>query len=403
MKKIMSCFLVLCLFTSIFAHYQKANASEDTTIVWFSAYNNSGTYPYAHPGETVTFNFDYTGNQIVSNVSVSILRDNDIVFEKDYGQKNKIKEDFLLSKTGTYIANVVAKVGERIVSNKAEVNVLNNLPIINKQPTDITVSAGQTVTFTCLASNTNTYQWYSASSPSTKGNKIVSGTTNTLIIKNVVEKNNGMYYYCLVGGDNDKKITSNYARLFVSRNNIPSTKPTIKPIPSPTILSKVYLSGSYNNNIVSLKWDGYATVYRATSRQGKYKKLYYGKNNYKDKKIVAGKTYFYKIVQNAKSSNIIKVNARPIPIIYAFKTKKIRRKAKLLWKIGKKVGKSRVLIYIKTNKNYKKLATVSASKYPCFLNVPKQYHKVYVKIKSYNTVQGKKFYSKFSKPIKLNF
>ena len=59
-------------------------------------------------------------------------------------------------------------------------------------------------------------------------------------------------------------------------------------------------------------------------------------------------------------------------------------------------------IYIKTGKHFKKLGTVSASKYPCRLSIPKGY-KVWVKIKAYNVIAKKKYYSKYSKAVKLNF
>lgn len=81
---------------------------------------------------------------------------------------------------------------------------------------------------------------------------------------------------------------------------------------------KASVSGTTN---VKVKWSKVKnakryTIYRATSKKGKYKKVGTSKTtSFVNKNLARGKTYYYKVVANGKSSNSKKSNYSKIKIL----------------------------------------------------------------------------------------
>jgi hypothetical protein len=88
-------------------------------------------------------------------------------------------------------------------------------PIIKTQPDDVTVAAGGEASFTVVALNDPTYQWYYSETPDGAGDPITGATSATYTKLNVQETDEG-YYYCVAVND-DGQATSVYARLLTER------------------------------------------------------------------------------------------------------------------------------------------------------------------------------------------
>ena len=154
---------------------------------------------------------------------------------------------------------------------------------------------------------------------------------------------------------------------------------------------------SNDNNTIVIKWnktdsESTYTISRSKKKNGKYKVVKTTKDNvFKDKKLVYGKTYYYKI----KTSKITKtVSKKVIPnsvnnlIIDSVGKKNI----KLTWDKQKVSGYE---IYRSTDK--KKWAKVGKTSKISFNNNKLKTNKTYYyKVRSYVKVNGKKVYSKFS-------
>ncbi|MCO7121962.1 family 10 glycosylhydrolase [Ihubacter massiliensis] len=168
-------------------------------------------------------------------------------------------------------------------------------------------------------------------------------------------------------------------------------------------------SVSYNNyNALTVKWNkisgvsGYQ-IYRATSKNGKYKKIKTagsGTTSYKNSKLTAGKTYYYK-VRAYKGGTTYSfssvVSKKPKPKTPSISTKAGKRKITVSWK--KVSGASGYKVYRATKKSgkYKTVKTIKSSKTRKYTNKKlKKGKRYYYKVRAYKTVKGKRVYSSYS-------
>ena len=146
------------------------------------------------------------------------------------------------------------------------------------------------------------------------------------------------------------------------------------------------------------------TIYRAASKNGKYTKLATVKTtSYTNKKLTAGKTWYYKVKASGTlysekyttaDSNI--VSAKAVPAKPVIKLSAGKKKATVTW--NKISGAGGYEVYRATSKNgkYTKAATVKAGKTTytdAKLKAKKTY---YYKVRAYKTVKGKKVYTGYS-------
>lgn len=177
---------------------------------------------------------------------------------------------------------------------------------------------------------------------------------------------------------------------------------------------------------VSLSWkkisdvSGYA-IYRYDSKTQKYDKIKSVStqtSSYKDTKLKAGKTYYYKILPyrsitytqagnlaknvNGSYSNVAKVITKPAkPVISVKKSGK-----KLKVKIKKVTGASGYRVYIKKGKKgkYKLVKTYTGSKARTYKSKKMKKKKTYyVKVRAYKTLNSKKYFGSYSKKKKIKF
>lgn len=173
---------------------------------------------------------------------------------------------------------------------------------------------------------------------------------------------------------------------------------------------------SKSTSSVELKWSdakaaGYY-IYRATSKNGTYKKVdTVTTTSYTDKGLTKGKTYYYKIkaYTNAAGGVItsdysavksVQVTA-PAPATVSA-TKSSKGVATVKW--GKSTGANGYEVYMATSSSgkYTKVATITSVSTLSYkktgLTTGKTY---YFKVRSYITVNGKKIYSPFTKVVKV--
>ena len=162
---------------------------------------------------------------------------------------------------------------------------------------------------------------------------------------------------------------------------------------------------------IKLSWkdngaDSY-NIYRATSKNGTYKKIASTtKNTYTNKSLTKGKTYYYKVtaVIDGEESEFSKiVSSKPTsPIPSAVKaSSKASGEATITWK--KSTGAKGYEVYMATSKSgtYKRVDRVG-SKVLAFtedeLTEGKTY---YFKVRSYTIKNGTRIYSPFSSVVKI--
>ena len=172
------------------------------------------------------------------------------------------------------------------------------------------------------------------------------------------------------------------------------------------------LSTSKSGKNAKITWgkvDGSSkyTIYRATSKNGKYTKIGTSKtNSYTDKKVSVGKGYYYKVVANHSSSKYDSSKSSAV----AFRVPKVptklktTKKSKTSMKVSfKKVsGASGYEIQYATNKNFKKATKTTTSKTSCTIKELKSKKTYYVKVRAYKTVNGKKIYGSFTSSSRVS-
>jgi len=145
-------------------------------------------------------------------------------------------------------------------------------------------------------------------------------------------------------------------------------------------------------------------VYRSTKAKSGYRKIKtVTSSSYTDRKVTAGKTYYYKVqavassgAYNSADSAAVKASLLKVPSIKVKSAKKGR--VDISWK--KISGASGYEIYVSADKSkgYKKKAVVKKQKtVKTSVKGLKSKKKYYVKIRAYRTVDKKKVYGSYSK------
>ena len=159
-------------------------------------------------------------------------------------------------------------------------------------------------------------------------------------------------------------------------------------------------------NSITLTWEKTAGVkyeiYRSTKKKSGFKKIAtVSKNNYTDKKLKAGTTYYYKLrakktvrktSYNSSYSSVLTAITKPIKTKVTLNAEKNR--ITVSWK--KVTGAVKYEVYLATAKNgkYQKLATTSKTSY-----TKKKLKKgnYFIKVRSYMiNGSGEKYYSEYS-------
>lgn len=188
-----------------------------------------------------------------------------------------------------------------------------------------------------------------------------------------------------------------------------------------TKMSTSAISSAKSSSFVqaSLKWKQVAGVtgyciYRKTGTGGAYKllKSVNGSStvSYSDKTLLPNRTYYYKICTfltvNGKKyyssySKEVSVSTSMKAVSLSKVKVKDRKSAVVTWK--KSSGVTGYMVYRKTGKGaYKRIKTVKGSTKLSYVDNGVESKKTYYyKVQAYKTVKGKKYYSSYSKQIKI--
>lgn len=193
----------------------------------------------------------------------------------------------------------------------------------------------------------------------------------------------------------------------------PSAAPSATTTPAAlTVSSPVYVkvkNTGPKKQKISWGRSGDATsyiVYFSTSKKGVYKKLKTTKKPYcTSKGLVVGKTYYYKIVAmngslRSRPSKIVRKKAG-VPNKPSLTVTKSRKGLICRW--TNLTGAKGIEIYDKINKtSFARLYDTSLTaktKKGCILHPSGASGKFYIKVRTYNKTNGKKYYSPYSKTI----
>lgn len=190
---------------------------------------------------------------------------------------------------------------------------------------------------------------------------------------------------------NDYKLTLNKVKM---------KAPTISDVKS-TAYNKVKVSWKEVKGVSKYE------IYRATSKNGKYKKVKTITNpkttSWTDKKVKTGKTYYYKMksviqtTKDEKSSFSKMKSAKCVPATPEISLKAGKKQVKVSWK--KVSGTNGYEVYRATSKDgkYKKVKTIKKGNTVSYTDKKvSSGKKYYYKVKAYRTVNGKKVYSNYS-------
>lgn len=146
----------------------------------------------------------------------------------------------------------------------------------------------------------------------------------------------------------------------------------------------------------SSKW----TLKRAKSAKGKYTVVKQGKGSstITDNRYIKNKTYYQLVISNGKEqkTHLFSVNTSATPKLKSFKTSKKGRTIYIQWKFD---NSKMVEVHINTGNGWKKLGKKSGKDSVAKIKIPEGYTSVGIKIRGYNKVGKKKYYSAFSKPV----
>lgn len=170
-------------------------------------------------------------------------------------------------------------------------------------------------------------------------------------------------------------------------------------------------SKSYNS--IALSWNDVGAdtyqVYRATKKDGSYKKIAEGNTtSYVNKGVTTGKNYYYKVValngENSKESAVVKASAKLSATKISRATNVKGKKVSLKWsKVSGANGY--VISRAQGNGSYKTIKTIKSGKTVSYTNTSlKKGSKYSYKIRAYRTVSGKRVYSAYSavKTVKVS-
>ncbi len=177
-------------------------------------------------GDTVTFMVTATGAE---SYQWQYSKDSGSTWSNCTGTAASFTFKAKASFNGYQYRCIVTNENGSTTSNAATLTVLSK-PKITAQPTDQTVNAGETVTFTVTATGAERYQWqYSKNGGTTWANNSATGSnTDTFSFKTSAAMNGRMYRCVVTNADGDT--TSNAATLTVISKPVITTQPTAQTV-----------------------------------------------------------------------------------------------------------------------------------------------------------------------------
>lgn len=334
----------------------------------------------------------YTGKNITPAVTVE-LDGKKLVNKQDYSVSYSRNKEI-----GTATVTVTGK-GNYAGSKKLTFKIVMGVPKLSTVPAynKITVKWGKIAGATKYVLERST----SKTSGFKKITEIKKGSTVKYVDKNV--KLGKTYYYRIRAYKDSSK--SSY-----------STVVSQKVQPAKAEITKV-ARASYNSLKVTWKKVSGATryaVYRSTSEKGKYERIAVIKKastlSYTDKKLVCGKTYYYKVAAYRKSngknyygskSAFVSAKTTPAKINFTKSTSSDDTKVKLCWKQSK--GAAGYTIYRSTKKSsgYIEVKDIAKAKTVKWTDSGLDENVVYYyKIRPYAMVNNVKIYGAYSSVLK---
>lgn len=216
----------------------------------------------------------------------------------------------------------------------------------------------------------------------------------------------------IIIGDNSS-VAMDYAEYKgIKFEKLKTDKPTVSQTVKINKVANLKQKTSYSTNTISIKWDGLSgvtgyEVYRMSNENGKYNLVATTQNTcYKNSKLKAGKTYYYKIraykiVKDKKIygaySNIVPMGTKTSKP--SIKIKSYKKNIKITWK--KVSGANGYEVYMSTKKSgkYKKIKTATYKQNSYTRKKLNKGKKYYFKVRTYRKVNGKKLYSAWSKVV----
>lgn len=152
------------------------------------------------------------------------------------------------------------------------------------------------------------------------------------------------------------------------------------------------------------------TIYRSLKPSSGYRKLAdITKTSYTDKKVKAGKTYYYKVTARGSRSIYDSVQSKKYGKITVLAKPKVKvssvkpGKIKVSWKKIKGASGFRIYVSASKTKGYRTAKVIQkASTKKAVVKVSKKWKKVYVKVRPFKKVKGKKVYGTYSAPVSIS-
>lgn len=221
----------------------------------------------------------------------------------------------------------------------------------------------------------------------------IEGTNNTN--KALIVRKDGSIWKLEIGGK-------------ASLTKVRSGNASAKKISTPTNV-KTAKSGSKYIKVSWTKVDGATkyTIYRATSKDGSYKNIGTTTgSSYTDKKSTVGKTYYYKVVANYSNSDYSssRSSAVKIKIPKTPTSLKVSKKSTTSMKVSykKSSGVTGYQIVYSTSKDFKNSKTKEIEGTSVTIKSLNKKKTYYVKVRAYQTINGKKVYSSYTKAVKVS-
>lgn len=433
LHKFIALLLVFSVLFGGLSYKSVAKAEDNTVSTWFSSQKNGNEILYMEKNNPIYVNYNYTGSSN-TNITIDVKKDGTLIYQQTYtGIKSG---SFYLeeSKVGLYELSVIIEDNSEIYENTSTLSVVENLHKITKQPQNLIINKGMDVIFETDCDDANaSYQWYNASSKEEVGTAVSGASDKKMVITtaNLYTLSN-TYFYCVVAA-NGVELKTDYALLTVkgieqinnseppSATNNPNvtlavtTKPNqdqiLKPTATPVNFSQnktkvkanIKFSITKKNIIITMNKAASYRIYRSNDgKKYKLSKNVVGKS-YTDKKVQLNKKYYYKVYEMKRNkvagiSKVLSVATKANPTIQKFTARKKGSSIKVAWKFNQVKA---ISVYVDTGNGFKRLGNVSGIKRYCIIAVPDGYSNIKIRIRGYNQIKKKKYYSKYSKTIRI--
>ena len=347
--------------------------------------------------DTYVHEFIHTLEQYGTFIGKNIWEFHDAIYQHEFKEIDTDFED-MFDRMGSYLR------GYSHPDDKSQTGITKDIYINSPTKKYSTLKAPKTPKISAKVNEKNTqiklnwdlnndatyYRIYRSTS-SNKGYKLIGKTTNNSYKDTNIDANITYYYKVEAVLSKNKQVA--YSKF----SNVAKIKTTLK-APKLTVSLKNY--NTLQLKIGSVSGATKYKIYRSTSKNGKYTKIGELKKEgtFIDKKLVIGKTYYYKVRaynKNGDSGAYSSVESKKtIPSTPSLALKTTNKKISItLNKVNEADGYE---IYRSNSKNgkYTKITTTKKLKYD---NKTKKGKKYYYKARSYTLYGKTKVYSNYSK------